>query len=357
LTPDDAVDNLDSLDPRRQREVAMEEVSASPLSPSRKMSRSQQALMGLILFFWAAASLAHLLAWIRHDPPLKIELVIFTNTGLLAMAVWHSLEVKGRRATAAFFSTAVIISWLCEFIGHNYGWFFGSYHYTDTLGPRVGGVPVVIIVTWSSIMYAAFMLIDWLLDLNGERRGRSWPGRALWSGLVAASTATLVCAWDLMIDPFATSSVWRAVGKEPWWYWMKGGPYLRGLEVPGDLNPAGGVPVGNFVGWWLAPFFVILLFMLFFQRPNRIRGSFFNLFPLLSYSFILFSVAVLVLEMQWYGDRGGKDMVQVALIGFFTMMPVITVSLVKLARDRLEAGGADSVDGGGGGESGETAEG
>ncbi len=315
---------------------------AVAVSAWKRMSLSQQALMGLIVFFWAAASLAHLLAWLRHDPPLKVELVIFTNAGLLAMAVWHSLEIKGKRATAAFFGIAVLVSWICEFIGHNRGWFFGSYHYTDTLGWRIGGVPAVIIVTWSSVMYAAFMLLDWLLDLNGEARGRSRLGRALWSVLLAASTATMVCAWDLMIDPFATSSVWRAVGKEPWWYWMKGGPYLRGLEVPRDLNPAGGVPIGNFVGWWLAPFIAVLIFCLFFQRPNRVRGSVFNLFPLLSYSFILFSVGVLVLEMQWYAGQGGDDMVQVALIGFFTMMPVICCSLVKLARDCWDRSGEEA---------------
>ncbi len=311
------------------------------------MSRSQQALMALILLFWAAASVTHFAAWLRHDPPLKIELVIFTNVGLLAMAVWHSLEVKGAGVTAAFFCTAVAVSWFCEFIGHNWGWFFGSYHYTDTLGPRLGGVPVVIIVTWSSVMYAAFMLVDWLLGIDGEVPARSLPGRALWSGLLAAATATLVCAWDLMIDPFATSSVWRAVGKEPWWYWMNGGPYLRDLEVPRDLNPAGGVPIGNFTGWWLAPFFVILVFCLFFQRPNRVRDSLFNLFPLLSYSFLLFSVGILVLEMQWFAGRGGDDMVQVALIGFFTMMPVITCSLVKLARDLMGGprGGERGVEG------------
>jgi putative membrane protein len=241
------------------------------------------------------------------------------------MAVWHSLIVKGRNATIAFFAIAVVISFFCEFIGHNYGWFFGQYDYTDTLGLRVGGVPLIIIVTWSSIMYAAYMLIDWLLGLNGETRARSWWGRTLWSGLLAAATATLVCAWDMMIDPFATSGVWIDVGKEPWWYWTNGGPYLK------ELSPGAGVPIGNFVGWWLAPFFAIFLFTLFFQRSNRVKDSLFNVFPLFSYAFIYFSVAILVLEMQWY--ESGKDMVQVAMIGFFTMMPVILIGLVKLARE------------------------
>jgi ABC-type nitrate/sulfonate/bicarbonate transport system permease component len=41
------------------------------------------------------------------------------------------------------------------------------------------------------------------------------------------------------------------------------------------------------------------------------------------------SVAPVVLMMNWFEN----GMNQVALIGFFTMMPVILVSLVKLVRD------------------------
>lgn len=51
-------------------------------------------------------------------------------------------------------------------------------------------------------------------------------------------------------------------------------------------------------------------------------------------------------------------MVQVALIGFFTMMPVITVSLVKLARDLLRtSGGKDAAESCGKKESGQAVEG
>lgn len=89
------------------------------------------------------------------------------------------------------------------------------------------------------------------------------------------------------------------------------------------------MPIGNFVGWWLAPFFAIFLFCLFFQRPNRVKDSLFNVFPLLSYGFIYFSVAILILEMNHWED----GINQVAMIGFFTMMPIILAGLVKLARD------------------------
>jgi hypothetical protein len=109
---------------------------------------------------------------------------------------------------------------------------------------------------------------------------------------------------------------------------LHGGPYLR--EIPGKPGMgAPGVPIGNFVGWWLAPFFIVLIFLLFFQRPNLVSGSLVNALPLFVYLYICFSVIMVALEMNWYLD----GMNQVALIGTFAMMPVIAVSLVKLAWD------------------------
>jgi uncharacterized membrane protein len=270
-----------------------------------------------------------IVSWARHDIPLQPWVAALVMLSMLVVLVWHSVVVKGVRQTVAFFLLSWAITWFCEFIGHNYGWFFGKYHYTGTLGPRIGGVPILIIVTWSVVMYTAFMLIDWLIGIKGETRARSWWGRGLWAVLIAAASATLVCAWDLMVDPFATSMVWtRVAHKAPWWYWVKGGPYLR--ELPG-LNGRRGVPIGNFVGWWLAPFFVILIFYLFFQKPNRVPRSLVNAVPFLTYFYLYLSLVLVVLEMNWFVN----GMTQVALIGTFTMMPVILISVARLVWDYI----------------------
>ena len=81
--------------------------------------------------------------------PLKPLFVAGAMLAVLGLMIWHSWVVKGPRQTVAFFLIAIIISWFCEFIGHNYAWFFGHYKYTDTLTPRIGGVPILIIITWS----------------------------------------------------------------------------------------------------------------------------------------------------------------------------------------------------------------
>jgi uncharacterized membrane protein len=295
----------------------------------KAMPPSHRIMVALVLLFLLAGIIAHFIAWIVHKPILNPGLIAFAMLSLLAIAVWHSVVVKGVRRTIAFFVIAVVISWLAEFVGHNYGWFFGHYHYTKTLGPAIGGVPLVITVTWSLIVYTAFMLVEWLMGLGDEIRGRSWWGKTLWSGLVAAAGATLVCAWDLIVDPMATSGVWwTAAAKDPWWYWFYGGPYLR--ELPGKPGLGlPGVPIGNFVGWWVAPFFMIFIFCLFFQKQDRVAGSLLNSLPILVYFYIYITLILLVLEMNWFFD----GINQVALIGTFTMMPVILLSVIRLARD------------------------
>ena len=313
---------------------ALEEQAAQQEAPALKpvvkawkeSTRPQRAMVLIILFYFFMTTIVHIVSWAIHKPPLRPDAVAFAMLSMLAICIWHSLIVKGRRQTIAFFLIAWGISWFCEFIGHNYAWFFGQYKYTGTLGPRIGGVPIVIIVTWSVIIYAAYMLIDWLIGLRGEKQAKSWWGKTLWGLLLAAASATLVCAWDMMVDPFATSKVWStAVGKEAWWWW-KGGPYLKELKV---WKGGGGVPIGNFVGWWLAPFFIVFIFYMIFQKRNLISEKLINTVPLLVYAYIYYTVVVVVLEMNWFEN----GMNQVALIGFFTMMPVILVSAVKLAKD------------------------
>ena len=311
-----------------QVEVEQTGRGPAPIVEAWKQStRPQRAMVGIMVLFFAMTSAVHVGSWAIHKPALRPEAVAFAMLSMLAICIWHSWIVKGRRQTIAFFLIAWIISWFCEFIGDNYGWFFGTYKYSGTLGPRVGGVPILIIVTWSVIIYSAYMLINWLVGLKGVRRTVSWWGRILEGMLMAAAAATLVCAWDMMVDPFATSKVWlQAVHKQPWWSWTNGGPYLKELHV---VKGPGGVPIGNFVGWWLAPFFIVLIFWMIFQKRDLITGKLVNTVPALVYAFIFYTVVGVVLMMNWFEN----GMNQVALIGFFTMMPVILVTWVKILKD------------------------
>jgi uncharacterized membrane protein len=287
----------------------------------------QRALVAVMVGYIFMTALVHLTTWARHDIPMKPWAVGLAMISMLVLCIWHSWMVKGRNQTIAFFLIAWVLSWFFEFIGDNYAWWFGHYKYTGTLGPRLGGVPGLIIVTWAVIIYSSFMLIDWLIGIRGARRVRSWWGTGIWAVLVAAATATATVAWDMLVDPMATSRIWLEVAhKQPWWYWTRGGPYLRELRV---WKGPGGIPIGNFVGWWLAPFFIVLIFYLFFQRKNLVSDKLVNAVPAFIYFYMYFAVVVFVLEMNWFEN----GMNQVALIAFFTMMPLILVSFAKIFWD------------------------
>ena len=70
-------------------------------------------------------------------------------------------------------------------------------------------------------------------------------------------------------------------------------------------------------------------FYLIFQKRDLITGKLVNTVPLLVYAFVYYTVVGVVLQMNWFEN----GMNQVALIGTFTMMPVILIGAVKMAWD------------------------
>jgi uncharacterized membrane protein len=301
--------------------------STHPLTLAvRASTRSELLVIGIVLFFYVVISVALAVSWSGHDAAIQMQ-VAGLGLGLMyVVCIWHSTRVMGPRQTAVFFVLAGIVTFFAEYMGSNYDWFFGAYDYTDVLGPRLGGVPVLVVVVWGVILYSAYMLVDWLLGLGGAQRGTTWLGRIGWSALVALATGVLLSAWDLMVDPFAVSGVWEDVlGWTPWWWWS-GGSYLPDLTV---WQGSGGIPVSNFAGWVGVPFFIAFVFTLFVRRPDRVTGRLVNAVPLLIYGYLYYTFVGGLLVMAWY-DPG---LHQAALIGSFTMGPILMIGVLKLARD------------------------
>lgn len=62
-------------------------------------------------------------------------------------AIIVNLEVINSRFFLAF-SIPFFIGFITEFLGANYGWFFGDYAYGNNLGYKVGAVPIMICLNW-----------------------------------------------------------------------------------------------------------------------------------------------------------------------------------------------------------------
>jgi uncharacterized membrane protein len=131
---------------------------------------------------------------------------------MLATSAAEAVEARGRRG-AALLGVAAGIAHAAELAGVRTGRPFGHYSYTGRLGPRAGGVPLVVGVPWALMARPAWVVAG-LIDR-----------RPLARVPLAAGALT---AWDVFVDP-------RMVA-EGYWEWPGGGAYE-------------GVPLSNFAGW------------------------------------------------------------------------------------------------------------
>lgn len=119
--------------------------------------------------------------WFLGLTPLNLLVYFF--------AIFINLEKITWRFFVAF-SIPFFIGFASEFLGVNYGWFFGNYEYGENLGIKIGGVPIMICVNWgvltvitadiskqltkNKILRFVFggllmMLLDLIIEVNAPR--------------------------------------------------------------------------------------------------------------------------------------------------------------------------------------------
>jgi len=138
---------------------------------------------------------------------------------MLATSLGEALEAGGPRAALAPCAGGAV-GFGAELIGVATGRPFGHYTYSEQLGPRVKGVPLLAAAAWAMMARPAWAVA-----------GRLARRPALRIPLAAGA----LTAWDVYLDP-------RMV-REGYWSWPGGGRYE-------------GVPASNFAGWWLTGLFV-----------------------------------------------------------------------------------------------------
>src|SRR5450432_2862658 len=79
---------------------------------------------------------------------------------VLLLTLWHGSHALGVRRTLAFFAITAVTSWLFEEVGVTTGLLYGPYHYTSTLGPWLGSVPVLIPLAWFVLVYSSYGLAN-----------------------------------------------------------------------------------------------------------------------------------------------------------------------------------------------------
>ena len=155
----------------------------------------------------------------------------------------HGITRYGWKSMLVWAGITFVISWSAETLSIAVGFPFGDYHYTDILGAKIGVVPWSIMPAYFMTGYFAWTIATIFLRNLGagiERR----------DVLVLPVIAGFVMVmWDFCFDP-VLSTVRGA------WIWEEGGPYF-------------GVPISNYVGWYLTVFLIYQAFALYLRRFGR----------------------------------------------------------------------------------------
>jgi putative membrane protein len=122
------------------------------------------------------------------------------------------------------------------------GFPFGRYYFTSAMGPKFLLVPILMGPAYLGMGYLAWTLARLILETDAAQNILA-GSRVITLPLVASS---LMVGWDLTMDP-ALSTVGH------YWIWLRGGPYF-------------GVPVSNFMGWYLTNYIIYQLFALYLRQ-------------------------------------------------------------------------------------------
>ncbi|SDO77833.1 putative membrane protein [Klenkia soli] len=136
-----------------------------------------------------------------------------------ALSVVHAS--LSRRLGLAVLGTVAVLAVVFEAVGLATGFPYGSYTYSDTLGPTLLGVPFLVPLAWLMMAWPSWLLARRLVP--GHRVGR------------IAVAAYVFAAWDVVLDPQLVQA--------GYWTWAHPSPGLPGI---------GTVPLTNLAGWLLA---------------------------------------------------------------------------------------------------------
>ena len=203
-------------------------------SGDRTRTRGSFLVHFLLLVY--AAILAFVVLGLIFKFSVSADIFFGLSFALLFFALGQSIYELGFKNAILFLTITSAIGFFAEVLGTNSGIPFGKYYYTDFLGEKFLGVPVVVPLVWFVISYLSYSIVA-----GNSRKFSDSSSKASLISKVALLSAFGAVSWDFMIDP-----MFSAYG-----YWVWTGQFL-------PLPELDGIPLTNFLGW-----FVLVSLMIF----------------------------------------------------------------------------------------------
>lgn len=164
---------------------------------------------------------------------------VFSVFLLSGACVLHAGTAWGARGALGLLVIAGGLGLAAETVGVHTGYPFGEYVYSNSLGPQLAGVPIIVPLAWTMLAYPCLLL------------GRRHAQRGITAGSLASSGTRVrwvtalaggigLAGWDLFLDPQMVA--------QGHWSWAYPTPALPGVP---------GVPLTNYAGWLLVSVLMI----------------------------------------------------------------------------------------------------
>lgn len=229
----------------------------------------------------------------------------------------HAMSALGLANALGFFALIAGATFVVENIGVITGVPFGNYHFVVGSDlPHVGRIPVIVGFLYFGTGYCAYLVGTLITE------GRSGAIAPLAASAAAAFAMT---QWDLVMDPI-NSTLYGL------WIWHQGGGYF-------------GVPLSNFLGWFIEMFLAFLAVSIFLVK----RGASFD-FSGRSRAFWLMPIALYLAAglsqiTPWLLSEDGKVLDQggqvwpvhavhdaAVLMALLTMLPASLLAIYRLCK-------------------------
>lgn len=275
-------------------------------------SRACDVLLWLLIAIYAVVTDLSDAAPKLLGSPVNLPLTILAP---MAFAFLHGARRYGIGGIAVFVVLCLGISNVMENLGVLTGFPFGPYHYTDVLGPKLFLVPLLIGPGYLGTGYVSWVLANILLATDRRRD-------ALGTFATPLLATFIMVGWDACLDPGSST-----IGKI--WIWHTGGGYF-------------GVPLTNYLGWFLTVFLFMQAFALFRRsRPEPLQpvpqthwyqaALFFFVMALdFPASHLGLAQSVAVADATGKVWQTGDILETSAIVSLFTMMPFAVASFFTL---------------------------
>ena len=210
--------------------------------------------------------------------------------------LYHGSKFLGWGNMLSFVLVAIFVSTVHEIIGSKYGLIFGGeYHYKpdSTPGPMIFGIPILIPLVWSGLIYMGLNYSSLITGLIVSQQTFN-TGFSL-----IIFTGILLMILDMILDPIAVD--------EDRWKWSKPGSYY-------------GVPSLNFLGWFGT---VVIILSIFFNLVVPVKNAKEVSFLIQHSPSVLFAILPAIAARPCY-ERGLKIPGHIGLLFSF----ILTVTMV-----------------------------